>query len=92
MSKIDWELIEGILKKVRRALRTIKQRFRHVLDADAFRTKRGQERLDGICMLLEAIGESFKQIDKESNKTFLSRYPEINWTRIIGLRNIIAHN
>ena len=92
MSKIDWELIEGILKKVRRALRTIKQRFRHVPDADAFRTKRGQERLDGICMLLEAIGESFKQIDKESNKTFLSRYPEINWTRIIGLRNIIAHN
>jgi uncharacterized protein with HEPN domain len=42
-------------------------------------------------MLLEAIGESFKQIAKLSNKTFLSRYPEIEWNKIINLRNIIAH-
>ena len=43
-------------------------------------------------MLLEAIGESFKKIDKYSNKSFLSRYPEIVWKDIIGFRNIIAHN
>jgi uncharacterized protein with HEPN domain len=42
-------------------------------------------------MLLEATGESFAQIDKVSKKTFLSRYPEVNWKNIIGLRNIIAH-
>jgi uncharacterized protein with HEPN domain len=91
MSEIDWELIRVKLKQIRWAVRTIRQRFRHVPDVEFFRTRRGRERLDGICMLLEAVGETFKQIDKLSNKTFLSRYPEIDWKRIINLRNIIAH-
>jgi uncharacterized protein with HEPN domain len=42
-------------------------------------------------MLLEAVGESFAKIDKKTNKTFLSRYPEIEWQNVIRLRNIIAH-
>ena len=92
MSEIDWELIEGILQKVQKALTTIEKRFSQVPDVDYFRTEAGEERLDGICMLLEAVGESFSQIDKMSNKTLLSRYPEIGWKRIIGLRHIIAHN
>jgi uncharacterized protein with HEPN domain len=91
MSEIDWELIREKLKQVRWAVKTIRQRFRRVPDVEYFRTRRGRERLDGICMLLEAIGESFSQIEKLSNKTFLSRYPEIDWKKIIGLRHIIAH-
>ena len=92
MSEIDWELIEGILQKIQKALTTIEKRFHQVPDANFFRTEEGEERLDGICMLLEAVGESFAQIDKLSSKTFLSRYPEMSWKRIIGLRHIIAHN
>jgi len=92
MSEIDWELIEDILQKVQKALMTIEKRFRQVPDVEFFRTEEGQERLDGICMLFEAIGESFKNIDKYSKKSFLSRYPEIDWKNIIGFRNIIAHN
>jgi uncharacterized protein with HEPN domain len=92
MSEIDWELIEDILQKVQKALMTIEKRFRQVPDVEFFRTEEGQERLDGICMLFEAIGESFKNIDNYSKKLFLSRYPEIDWKNIIGFRNIIAHN
>jgi len=92
MREIDWGLIEGMLQKIQKALTTIEKRFRQVPDADYFQTEVGEERLDGICMLLEAVGESFSQIDKLSNKTFLSRYPEISWKRIIGLRHIIAHH
>ena len=92
MSEIDWELIEGILQKVQKALMTIEKRFSQVPDVDYFRTEAGEERLDGICMLLEAVGESFSQIDKLSKKTFLPRYPEIEWKSVIGLRHIIAHN
>jgi len=92
MSEIDWELIEGILKKVRRALRTIERRFRQVPSADAFRTTRGRERMDSICMLFQASGELFKQIDKRMKKTFLCRYPEIIWKDVIGFRDILAHN
>ena len=91
MSEIDWELIRVKLKQVSWAVRTIRQRFRRVPDVEYFRTKRGRERLDGICMLLQAVGESFVQIDKLSNKTFLPRYPEIDWKKIIAFRNIIAH-
>ena len=92
MSEIDWELIEGILQKVQKALTTIEKRFSQVPDVNYFQTEAGEERLDGICMLLEAVGESFSQIDKMSNKMYLSRYPEISWKKIIGLRHIIAHN
>jgi len=92
MSEINWELILGILKRVRRALRTIERRFRRVPNVDFFRTPRGQERRDGICMLFLAAGESFKQIDDRTKKTFLSRYPEIIWKDVIGFRNIIAHD
>ena len=48
--------------------------------------------MDSICMLFQASGEMFKQIDKRTNKTFLSRYPEIIWKDVIGFRNIIAHD
>ena len=92
MSEIDWELIQGILKRIRRALRTIKQRFRRVPSEDFFRTPRGRERMDGICMQFQIAGEMFKQIDKRTNKTFLCRYPEIIWKDVIGFRNVIAHD
>jgi uncharacterized protein with HEPN domain len=92
MSEIDWELIEGVLQKVQKALMTIEKRFRQVPNVDFFQTEEGQEKLDGICMLFEATGEAFQQIDKFSHKSFLPNYPEIDWKKIIGFRNIIAHN
>ncbi|MDR0327731.1 MAG: DUF86 domain-containing protein [Planctomycetaceae bacterium] len=92
MSEIDWELIKGILENVLESLMTIEKRFRQVPDAEFFCSEAGQERRDGICMLFIAIGESFKQIDELSNKTFLSRYPEFERRKIIGFRNMIAHN
>ncbi len=49
------------------------------------------EKLDSICMQLMAIGESLKNIDKITNKTLLTRYPEIDWKGAIGLRDIITH-
>jgi len=92
MSEIDWELIREVLQNVQGALATIEKRFRQVPDAAFFRTETGRERLDGICMLFEAVGESFKRIDKYSNRMLLPRYPEVDWQKIIGFRNIVAHN
>jgi len=92
MSEFDWELIKEKLKNVQWALTTIEERFRQVPNVKFFQAKAGWERRDGICMLFIAIGESFKQIDELANKTFLLRYPEIEWRKVIGFRNIIAHN
>jgi len=36
------------------------------------------EKLDSICMLLIAIGESLKNIDKITKKSLLKQYPEID--------------
>ena len=46
--------------------------------------------LSGVCMQLIFIGESVKVIDAKDN-TYLSKYPDIPWTAIMGLRDIIAH-
>ncbi len=50
------------------------------------------EKLDAICMLLIAIGESLKKIDKITNQTLLVQYPEIDWKGVKGMRDIISHH
>ena len=52
----------------------------------------GMERLESTCMLLIAIGESIKGIDKITNKELLSKYPEVDWKGAMGIRDIIAHH
>jgi len=49
------------------------------------------EKLDAICMLLIAVGESLKRIDKVTNKTLLQRYPDVDWKGAKGMRYIISH-
>jgi uncharacterized protein with HEPN domain len=48
--------------------------------------------LDSISMMLIAIGESCKNLDKISGQTFLTRYPEIDWKGIKGIRDVISHH
>jgi uncharacterized protein with HEPN domain len=43
--------------------------------------------IDGVTRNLEVIGEAAKQIPNE----FRSNRKEINWTRIVGFRNIAIH-
>ena len=50
------------------------------------------ERLESTCMLLIAIGESIKGIDKITNKELLPQYPEVDWKGAMGIRDIIAHH
>jgi len=50
------------------------------------------EKLDSICMQLIAIGESLKNLDKITSKKVLSNYPEIDWQKVMGMRDIISHH
>lgn len=47
--------------------------------------------LAASCMLIEAIGESVRQIDKISQSKLLCERPEIPWQDVIGIRSHIAH-
>jgi uncharacterized protein with HEPN domain len=43
-------------------------------------------------MQLIAFGESLKNIDKITNHEFLKKYPNIEWKKVKGLRDIITHH
>lgn len=42
-------------------------------------------------MLIEAIGEGIKKIDKHTNGMLFAARPDIPWKLIMGMRNHIAH-
>ncbi|MDP8238576.1 MAG: DUF86 domain-containing protein [Candidatus Hatepunaea meridiana] len=88
----DRELALEILEQIQTASETILTRFKPVkVVSDFTGSPAGMEKLDSICMLLIAIGESLKNLDKITNNTLLSKYPQIDWKRAKGLRDIISH-
>lgn len=52
----------------------------------------GMERLESNCLLLMAIGESVKGIDKITHGKLFILYPDIDWKGVMGMRDIIAHH
>jgi len=52
----------------------------------------GMEKLDAACMVIIALGESVKTLDKLTEKKLLPTYPAIDWKKIMGARDIIAHH
>lgn len=51
----------------------------------------GMQDLAGNCMIIMAVAEGFKKIDKQTDGTLLPQRPEIPWKQVFGLRNRIAH-
>jgi uncharacterized protein with HEPN domain len=88
----DNGLVLDILQQVFEATQKIEQRFERIETVSDFTDSAfGMERLDSICMLLIAIGESLQNIDKITSGELLRQYPEIDWKGAKGLRDIIAH-
>ena len=89
----DEELLRSSLQKIGTAINRILERSDTIHSPDDFlTTPSGVERMESICMLLIAIGESVKRIDKITDKQLLSQYPEIDWKGVMGMRDIIAHH
>ena len=89
----DKVLTKEILLQIEEAIRTIQYRFKPVSCIDDFLdTPEGQEKLDSLCMLFIAIGESLKKIDKLTDNQLLQQYPEIDWKAIKGMRDILSHH
>ena len=58
---------------------------------DYLLTPDGMKNLGATCMIIEAIGESLKKIDKKTNGVLLPLRPEIPWKQVMGMRDHIAH-
>ncbi len=89
----DRELINEILNQILEATGRIERRSAAINSPDDFlATESGIDKLDGICMMLIALGESLKNLDKITNGTLLTSHPEIDWKGAKGIRDIISHH
>ena len=89
----DRELVLEILGQIYQAAQTILKRFQPVKTVKDFTdSPAGMEKLDSVCMLLIAIGETLKNLDKTTNKSLLPRYPQVDWKKAKGMRDIISHH
>ena len=59
---------------------------------DFLATDEGTDRLDAICMMLIAIGESLKNLDKITDGNLLAQYPSVDWKGAKGMRDVISHH
>jgi uncharacterized protein with HEPN domain len=92
-STYDRKLALEILTQISDAIEKVKKRFAPINSAEEFtNSDEGSEKLDSICMQLIAIGESLKNLDKITSKKVLSNYPEIDWQKVMGMRDIISHH
>jgi len=89
----EQELVQSILKQMILSCERVEKRFLTIRSINDFLdSEEGIEKLDAICMQIIALGESVKNLDKITNKTLLSRYPQIVWSEVAGMRDIISHH
>jgi len=92
-SSYDKELVDDIFKNILWAIDQIQKRFQSIKSSDDFlRDDAGLEKLDSICMQLINIGEALKQVDKLTDQQLLKKYGEIEWNKVMGMRDIITHH
>lgn len=89
----DKELAKEILHQIHHATELILKRFSSIETINDFtNTPEGMEKLDSICMQLIVIGEGIKNFDKVTDNSILCQYPQIEWKKVKGLRDIITHH
>lgn len=82
-----------ILEDIYSAIERLEERTKEINSTDDFLgSPSGMVLMDATCMLLIAIGESLKNLDKTTNGLLLPTYPSIPWKNVKGLRDIIAHH
>ena len=85
------ERIYQLLERIEESILLIQSQMGRITCPEDFvYSQDGMFTLSGVCMQLIFIGESVKVIDAK-DCTYLSQYPDIPWTAIMGLRDIIAH-
>lgn len=88
----DRELLVERLTSILEALERIPRRFAAIRTPSDFATSEsGIDRMDAISMILVAVGEEFKAIDRKTEGKLLSRYPEVDWRGVMGVRDVFAH-
>ena len=89
----DVGLAREILRQILWSAQTVAKRFASIASPEDFVTsEEGLEKLDAICMQLIAVGENVKNLDKVTRGELLVRYPQVEWKRIMGIRDVLSHH
>lgn len=89
----DKQLAKEILNQILHSIEIVLQRFKHIKKEEDFtNSPEGMEKLDSICMQLIVIGEGLKNFEKVTENSILSQYPQVEWKKAMGLRDIITHH
>ena len=87
------QIIWHTLSKIELAISRLQERTAAIKTVDDFLlSPSGMEKLDAACMVLIAIGESVKNLDKLTEGALLPTYSAIPWKRVMGMRDVIAHH
>ena len=87
------QLVYETLKSINVAIDRLEERSLTILSVnDYLITPAGMEKLDAACMVLIALGESVKTLDKLTDRKLLPTYPSIDWKGVMGVRDVIAHH
>ena len=82
-----------VLYDIQSAIDRLEERTVSIHDVDDFLdSSNGMILLDATCMLLIAIGENLKNLDKVTEGKLLPTYPSIPWKKVKGMRDIISHH
>ena len=86
-------MVRHTLDKLLIAINRLQERTTSIHSVDDFlTTPSGMEKLDAACMVLIAIGETVKNLDKITENKLLPLYPSIPWKNVMGIRDIMAHH
>ena len=86
-------MVYETLKNIETAIIRLQERTVQIHTADDFLLSPfGMEKLDAACMVLIALGEAIKTLDKLTNKELLPTYPAVEWKKVMGVRDIMAHH
>jgi Uncharacterized conserved protein len=89
----DKELTIEILCRIEELISELISWTENIKYADDFSSgTEGVILLNAVCMKLIAIGEEVKSVDYRTKGELLSKYKNIPWKDVMGLRDIIAHH
>lgn len=81
------------LEKLEETVRTLQSRTTSIQSVNEFLSSPlGMEKLDAACMVIIAIGEGVKNLDKLTEGKLLPLCPTIPWDKVMGARDVIAHH
>lgn len=86
------EVVLDALSQIRIAIQRLQRWNKDIADLnELLKSEQGVQVLAANCMLIMAIGEGYRKIDRVTQGQLFLLRPDIPWHAIVGMRNHIAH-